>query len=167
MVGCFYIRKEVWGVEDRISDKLKADLLVFNEKIGDKNSKQLNVDQLIRVVDRLETFSGECQECEKYLSNFSNHIENLKNQYVNNMKLDFKDHQKKVNEIISHLQNQHKLISEGYYLTIYMSIGMSLGLVFGLLVGDNLALGLSFGLGIGIAIGASLDADAKKKGLTI
>ncbi len=157
----------MWEVEDKISDKLKDDLLVFNEKIGDKNSKQLNVDQLIRIVDRLETFSGDCKECEKYIRECSSHFENLKNHYVEHVEIDFKGHQKKVNELIAHLQNQHKLLSEGYYLSIYMSIGMSLGLVFGIIFSDNLALGLSFGLGIGVAIGASLDADAKKKGLTI
>ncbi|WP_342431675.1 hypothetical protein [Neobacillus sp. FSL H8-0543] len=154
-------------MENNISDKLKDDLLVLNKDIGDKNSKLLNVNQLIRVIKRLESFSGECKECEKYLIELNRHIENFKKRHGQHMKLDFKEHQKKVNEIISHFQKEHKLISDGYYLSIYISIGTSLGLVYGLLFSDNLSLGLSFGLGIGVAIGASLDADAKKKGLMI
>ena len=48
-----------------------------------------------------------------------------------------------------------------------MSIGVSLGVVFGLVLFDNIGLGMPIGIGMGVAIGAGLDADAKKKGLTI
>src|SRR5690606_1667397 len=80
-----------------------------------------------------------------------------------------KDLSSKLNEIKSYLQKQHKLIPEGFYMSVYMPLGTSLGLVFGLALFDfdNIALGLPIGLCLGIAVGTSLDADAKKKGKSI
>lgn len=154
-------------MDKKLFDRLIQDLEELSNEIGDINSKRLNITQLIRVVKRLESFSGECEECEKQLSEIGIRINVLKNKQGHLEKFELKEHQQKVNAILSHLQKKHKLVAEGTYLSIYMSIGMSLGLVFGMLIYDNLSMGLSLGMGIGVAIGAGLDANAKKKGLTI
>ncbi|MEH6996559.1 hypothetical protein V7075_28285, partial [Neobacillus drentensis] len=105
--------------------------------------------------------------CKEYLLELSRLVEELKNKHGHLEKRELTEHQQRVNNIISHLQKEHNLVTEGTYLAIYMSIGMSLGLVFGLLLLDNIAMGLPFGMIFGVAIGVTLDENAKKKGLTI
>jgi F0F1-type ATP synthase assembly protein I len=154
-------------MDKKLFDRLIQDLEELSSEIGDKNSKRLYLSQLIRIIKRLESFSGDCEECKDYLLELSRLVEELKNKQCHLEKQELKEHQQKVNKVISHLQKEHKLVTEGTYLAIYMSIGMSLGLVFGLLLLDNLAMGLPFGMIFGVAIGVTLDENAKKKGLTI
>lgn len=148
-------------------EQLMQDLELLKVKVGEKTSKQMNLELFKRMIVRLESFSNDCEQCQKYLMELTIHFEELKNKHVPLEKSYLKDLYLKKNELISHLQKQHKLITEGYYLSVYMSLGMSLGVVYGLLLSENLAMGLSLGLSLGVAIGAGLDANAKKKGLTI
>lgn len=154
-------------MDKKLFDRLIQDLEELSGEIGDKNSKRLNISQLIRIIKRLESFSEDCEECRDKLLVLSRIVEELKNKHGYLEKQELKKHQQRVNNIISHLQKEHKLVTEGTYLAIYMSIGMSLGLVFGLLLLDNFAMGLPFGVIFGVAIGVTLDENAKKKGLTI
>jgi hypothetical protein len=154
-------------MDNKLVEKLLNDLGELNERIGEKYAKQLNTKLVERVIKRLGSFSVGCKECEKHLLALDGQIEKLKGKQCQFEKVDFKEQRLQVNAVTSHLQKEHKLITEGYYMTTYMSIGMSIGLIFGLLLFDNVGLGLPFGLSIGIAIGVSMDADAKKKGMTI
>jgi predicted nuclease with TOPRIM domain len=154
-------------MENQIVSKLITDLEALNNEIGDKNAKKLHIELLERVTNRLGTFSVDCLVCEKHLFELNDQIEKLKNKHGQFEKVEFTEHQLMENKITSHLKKEHKLIPEGFYMSIYMSIGMSLGVVFGLLIFDNIALGLPLGLSFGLAIGVGLDADAKKKGLTL
>jgi hypothetical protein len=119
------------------------------------------------VIKRLGTFEHHCKECEKYLLELNAHLEKLKSKQGQFEKIDLKEHQGLVNKVISHLQREHKLVREAYYVGIFMLFGSSIGLAFGMLLFDNLALGLPIGVGVGVAIGAALDADARKKNLVI
>jgi hypothetical protein len=154
-------------MENEIVNKLMTDLKALNDEIGDKNAKQLNLKLLERVTNRLGSFSMDCLVCENHLFELNDQVEKLMNKHGQFEKLEFKEHQLMENKITSHLKKEHKLVPEGFYMNIYMSIGMSLGVVFGLLIFDNIALGLPLGLSFGLAIGVGLDADAKKKGLTL
>jgi hypothetical protein len=58
----------------------------------------------------------------------------------------FKQQRQLITYIISHLQKEHKLIAEGYYLAIFMSIGLSMGVAFGLTIFDNIGLGIPIGI---------------------
>lgn len=154
-------------MDKKLFDRLIQDLEQLSGEIGDKNSKRLNISQLIRIIKRLESFSEDCEGCRDNLLELSRLVEELKNKHGHLEKQELKEHQQKVNNIISHLQKTHKLVTEGTYLAIYMSIGMSLGLVFGLLLLDNIAMGFPLGMIFGVAFGVTLDENAKKKGLTI
>jgi hypothetical protein len=154
-------------MDNKLLEMVLNDLGNLNERIGEKSANQLNTKLLERVIKRLGFFSGGCGECEKHLLALNDQIEKLKGKRDQFEKIDLKEHRLQVNAVTSHLQKEHKLISEGYYMTLYMSMGMSIGLIFGLLLFDNVGLGLPIGLSIGIAIGVSMDAAAKKKGLTI
>jgi hypothetical protein len=148
-------------------ENLNRDLREFTDIIDSQKAKQLDLEMFNRIIKRLHSFSQECEECNIHLNDLSVHIKELKNRSAQLDDRDFKNHKTKINNIISHLQNKHHLVTEGHYLSIYMSFGMSIGLLFGMLIFDNLALGLPLGTALGIAIGSGVDADAKKKGKTL
>ena len=60
------------------------------------------------------------------------------------------------------LLKKYKMVSKGYYLTIWMPLGIAIGMPWGLLF-KNIALGLPLGIGIGLAIGGGLDRKAEKE----
>ena len=64
--------------------------------------------------------------------------------------------------IVSHMQNKHKLIVEGQYMSTYMGIGLAIGVGLGSAF-KNIATGVSIGLCIGLAVGAGIDACLQKK----
>lgn len=128
---------------------------------------KLEIDKCKRIINRLSSFSTECEVCYQHFTDLEKHVTTLKDKKSELTADDIKHHKQFVSNISSHLQKHHKLVPSGYYLGIYMSIGTSLGIVFGLVLFDNIALGLPLGIGIGVAIGSGLDADVKKKGLSL
>ena len=150
-------------------NQLLNDLEELKKHFGEKESKRLELDLLKRVVQRSAANAEQCDSCRDNLQWLQSHIQDLlaQSRQENPATINKKEHHRKIQLITSHLKDEHKLITEGYYASIYMSLGMSLGLLFGLTVMDNLALGLPLGMVIGMAIGAGLDANAKKKGNVI
>ncbi|SHF90310.1 hypothetical protein [Ornithinibacillus halophilus] len=128
---------------------------------------KLDVDRCKRVIQRLDSFSSDCEECEEHFVDLESHLMELHEKVDHLDEDDLKKHGQKLENISSHLKNQHKLVTSGYYMSIFISIGTSLGLVFGLVLFDNLALGLPIGMSVGLAIGVMLDENAKKKGMTL
>lgn len=155
------------AMETQRVDKLNAILEELRNHVDEKVVTKLELEKWSRLIQRLDSFSFNCEECNKYFADCENHFVQLLDKSAELIEDDFKQHKLKMITISSHLENRHNLVQSGHYLSIYMTIGTSLGIVFGLVIFDNLALGLSLGTGIGIAIGAGLDADAKKKGLTL
>jgi hypothetical protein len=151
------------------SQKILENLMALQSTIEPKVSKKLDLDKCERVLKRLDSFSPDCEDCSQLLIAFENHFSRLKERNTPLQKTDFTEHHHTMENFISHLQKEHKLVTEGTNQSIYMSLGLSLGVVFGLLLLESLALGISFGFsfGIAIAIGIGLDEDAKKKGRTI
>jgi hypothetical protein len=135
--------------------------------VSKKTMSKLDLDKCERIVERIGTFSASCEGCHQHLLEVKNHFTELETNVDRIEETTFKRHRQLINHIISHLQKEHKLIAEGYYLAIFMSIGMSIGVAFGLTIFDNIGLGIPIGMCFGLAIGAGLDADAKKKGNTI
>ncbi|WP_229683204.1 hypothetical protein [Virgibacillus oceani] len=154
-------------MESQRVDKLKTIL----EEIGNTADKQvvtkLEIEMCNRFIQRLSSFSSDCEVCYQHFITLENHIIQLKDKLDQLAENDFNYQKQTLATISSHLQKKHNLVSSGYYLSIYMSLGTSLGVVFGLLIFDNIGMGLPLGMGIGVAIGAGLDADAKKKGKTL
>ncbi|MFD1849431.1 hypothetical protein [Oceanobacillus bengalensis] len=154
-------------MESQRVEKLKTILEEFRNTVDEKDARKLELGKCNRIIQKLGSFSSECEECFQHFIDLENHIIQLVDKVDELIENDVKHHKQKIDNISSHLQKQHKLVTSGYYLSIYMSIGTSLGIVFGLLIFDNIGLGLPLGMGIGVAIGAGLDADAKKKGMTL
>ena len=147
-------------------ERLIQKLSELREESGDKH-KKLNLRLMERVILRLYFFSKDCKECEKHLFELNKHINKLKKKQGKFVKMDIKAHRRQLNTIISHLHKEHKLVREGYYTGIYMGLGSSFGLLFDLLKASNMGLGISTGIAIGLLIGTGLDANIKKKDLTI
>jgi hypothetical protein len=154
-------------MENKMVDKLVNELGKLKEGLGEKQVKQLNLKLLERAIIRMGSYSKDCKECEKFLTVLKDHIKNLKKKNGQFGKEDMKEHRRQLDLMISHLQKDHKLVTEGYYVSMYMMMGSGVGLVLGLITFNNPGLGLPIGLCLGLAIGAALDASAKKKGQTI
>ena len=147
-------------------DDIKTNLRKLRSNISKEQAKKLDLNKCERVVEKLDSFSTSCEECQQYLVDLKNHFIQLEAN-IDEIDQGSKQHKQVIQGIVSHLQKGHKLVPEGMYLSLYMSIGMCLGVVFGLTLLDNIALGIPIGMSIGIGLGAGLDADAKKKGNTI
>lgn len=149
-----------------ILDSIKKDLVEIENKFGEKEFKKINMEQLERIIIRLDEFSNDCKECDEYTNELSAKIKELKN-YEKLRNNNMRDYNLLVKGILSHLERVHKLVPKDHYTGSYLAIGMSIGLVIGLVIFDNIALGLPLGLSIGIAIGSAKDAEAKKNDMVI
>lgn len=154
-------------MENERVERLLKTIEEIRLSVDEKTTAKLELDKCIRIVKRLGSFSSDCEECQKHLNEFDNQLTEILERKDEPTKDDFKEHYTMKEKITSHIQKQHKLIPDGYYMGIYMSLGISIGLLFGLLVFENIAIGLPFGMVIGMVIGMGLDKDAKKKGKTI
>lgn len=152
---------------DKQVDEIKAILNRLRTTINKNLLKEINFNKCERVIEKLDFFSASCGECQQFQLDLKSHFNRLEVNMERIGDTEMKQHKRLINNTVTHLQKKHKLVSEGYYLSIFMSIGLSLGLAFGLTIFDNFGLGLPIGLSMGIAIGAGMDADAKKKGKTI
>jgi len=146
------------GITRRI-DQLK-------DTLGEKDYKKYKLDLLRCVAERIAEFSPECGQCRIFQQDISTLTQDVGNTIQTADKVRRKAHARTIDRIVDHLQKQHKLVTEGYYLGMWMGIGLALGLPTGIPLG-NISLGLPIGLCIGVAIGTSLDAKAKKEGRVI
>lgn len=132
-----------------------------------KLALKLNLSLLERLAIRTASFSNDCGECRSYLEEIGAWVSKIMDSSGQLEKQELKDYQLTLNNITAHMEKVHKLVPENHYMPLYMSMGISLGMVFGLTLMHNIGVGMCFGLAIGVAIGSGMDADAKKKGLTI
>ncbi len=137
-----------------------------------KYSKRIDKNLLVRIVLRLKSLSGGCEECAALTSKLSEYIKKHKQ---GGFQQDYAVYKRLINETTLHLNKKHGLVKEGYYIGAFMSLGISigagLGVAFGISVLGNIALGIPlgccFGLCAGLVLGSAKDAEAKKKGLII
>ena len=130
-----------------------------------KEAKRYKLDLLLRLARRVEDFSTYCGECHTFQQDITRLTEEL-----GNVSLMSKDEQKSysrtTNNIVKHLQKQHKLVNKGYYLGVGIGIGTAIGVGIGAALG-NPGIGPAIGIGIGLAIGSYLDRKAKEEGRVI
>lgn len=138
-------------------------------KASQSKKKIYDFDLAERIVLRMDSFA-ECNECRTYLNKFDSIIEEMKDDPLIKANKNYFLFQK---EVLAHLLKSHKLVTPGYYVSMYMAFGVAFGLPFGLLFSQLLGqmafmgIGLPIGIGIGLSIGSSLDSKAKKDGLVI
>lgn len=165
MLKKYYSMSKGWCI--LMENKIVENLENLKKSVDVKSTKKLNLHLSERVIERLLSFMGECEECRAALEKLNNNIEHIIAEHGQLKKADFIVHKKLVSEVISHLTKKHKLVTEGYYMNIFLLIFLGAGYIFGQIIFDNISIGMSFGLSFGIIIGSILDSSAKKKGLVI
>lgn len=159
--------EEVKVTSNHTIEELNRMLDEIGGKAGEQEAKKLDIERSKRMMNRLNSFSEECEQCAQYLTEIENKTEQLANQTGPFPEEELKAYKQSFAAIHSHLEKEHKLVAKGFYQSIYLFIGVGAGVPFGLLIFDNIGLGIAIGLSLGVAVGAGLDADAKKKGLTL
>ncbi len=154
-------------MENHRMDQLISMLKELEGIVEKETAKKLEVKKCNRIIQKLHSFITDCEICEQYFNDLESRIIRIRDKEVQLTMGEIDQLKQEIDHISTHLQEEHKLVSSGYYLSIYMTMGMSLGVVLGLLVLDNIALWLPLGFGIGITVGAAIDADAEKKGMVL
>lgn len=143
-------------------DNIFKQIQELKSTLIEKDYKKFNLNSLLFIAQRVAKFSSGCGQCML----FQGDITQLVKDVVTLSQVDDKDRRKSyfksINRLIGHLQRQHKLVTEGYYIGICMAVGSGIGVALGSAM-DNIGLGIPIGVAIGVAIGAALDAKAKKE----
>lgn len=156
---------------------------------ADSVARRLELPKIERIVARIVAFSeceGECEGeregegegedcqkcqgcagCRESVAKLTLLLQKLTEKFDQLEIADYKELRLLAQKITSHLQKEHKLISETYHTGMFMILGLSIGFIFGLTIFNNPTTGVGTGMVLGVAIGAGLDADAKKKGRVI
>ncbi|MFC1957629.1 hypothetical protein ACFLX0_02310 [Chloroflexota bacterium] len=146
------------GIEKRINQ--------LKETLGENDYKKYKLNLLLCVAQRVAEFSLECGQCQMLQQEILTLTEDVSNIVQSADKVRRKAYLKTINRMIGHLQKQHKLVTEGYYMGIGMVFSSGIGVALGVAM-PSIAIGIPIGLGIGIAVGSALDAKAKKEGRVI
>jgi len=146
-------------------DGIVKEINLHKDILSQKDQKKYKLDLLLRVAKRVDSFSSGCGQCQIFQQDISQLTQDL-GYIVHAPKERRKSYLKTINNIIKHLQKQHKLVSEGHYIGIGMAIGMGIGAALGAIL-DNPGAGTGIGTAIGLAIGGYLDNKAKKEGRVI
>jgi hypothetical protein len=135
---------------------------LLKETLDRHNYRKYKIDILQCLVNRVEQFSSGCGQCQIFEEDMTKLVQDVS--YLSQMpsKEVSKQYFKSMNSIIGHLQRQHKLVTEGYYVGIGMAIGAGIGVAIGTAMG-NVGSGIPIGVGIGMALGVALDTKAKKE----
>ncbi len=135
------------------------------DRFIEKDYKKYKLDLLLRAAKRVASFSVDCSECQNFQIEIKKLAENLGN-LIQSSKEERKSYFRTIDNVIKHLQKQHKLLFEHENLGIWFTIGIVIGVSLGNLL-DYIGAGIGFGLVIGAAIGSYLDDKAKKDGKVI
>ncbi len=147
-------------------DKTTKEINLYKDTLNKKDHKKYRLDLLQRVVKRVDGFSTTCGQCQLFQQDITGLTTELGLLTQMPRKEGVKSYLRKINDIVKHLQKQHKLVNEGQYMGIGLAIGVGIGTALGAIF-DNTGVGTGIGTAIGIAIGAYLDRKAKKEGRII
>jgi len=135
----------------------------LKSRTTEKDYKIFKLNLLLCVAQRVAEFSTGCGQCMLHQQDVATFTRDLPNLIQINDKKGRKAYHKNLNKIIGHLQKQHKLVTEGYYMSIGIAMGCGIGVPIGV-ASDNIGIGIPIGVGVGVGIGSALDAKAKKEG---
>jgi hypothetical protein len=142
-------------------DDIVKEISLRKDVLGKKGSKKYKLDLLLRIAGRVDSFLSHCGECQIFQQDITQLTQDL-GYIVQASKEKRKDYFKKIGTITKHLQKQHKLVAEGYYIGIGIAIGVAIGTAIGVAL-NNPGIGPGIGIALGLAIGAYLDNKAKKE----
>lgn len=122
------------------------------------------VDQLVRIAERLDTFGNECTTCRDYkkiLESFSGSL----SEYINSTPKMKREFEKQTDPIKKHLKIAHQIFPVYYFTSYYSFLGIVVGIAFGTFAGflfnhylNQIAiLSICIGMGIGYFLGTKKD----------
>lgn len=147
-------------------DDIKRQIILHNDTLSEKEYKKYKLRLLLCLAERVAQFSHECGQCQMFQQDISTLVQDVGNLIHLTDKQRQKVYFKSMDKITNHLQKQHKLVNEGYYMGIGIAIGSGIGVALGATL-EQFGGGIPIGVGIGLAIAAALDAKAKKEGRII
>ena len=141
------------GNSDWIANiKKQIDELILS--LSEKEYSKYKLRLLLCIAERLDEFSPICGECQIYQQDIVTLIHDIPNLINLRDKERQKSYYRTIEKISRHLQKQHKLVPEGYYIGIGMAIGSGIGVALGA-VFEQIGGGIPIGVGIGLAIGSA------------
>jgi len=152
-------------VRSKWYDGIVREINLHRDTLGKKDAKKYKLDLLTRVAKRIDSFSSECGQCQISQQEVTTLTQDL-GYLAQWSKERRRSYFKMIGTIVKHLQKQHKLVSEGYYIGIGLAIGVGIGTALGAALGSP-GIGPAIGTALGLAIGKYLDNKAKKEGRVI
>ena len=143
-------------------DDINGQITLYKDTLTEKEYKKYKLHLLSCLAERVAQFSHKCGQCQMFRQDISTLVQDVGNIIHLTDKQRQKAYFKSMDKIANHLQKQHKLVNEGYYMGIGIAIGSGLGFALGAAF-KQFGGGIPIGVGIGLAIGAALDAKAKKE----
>ncbi|MFC2032305.1 hypothetical protein ACFLUS_02915 [Chloroflexota bacterium] len=144
-------------------DGIKRQITLLKDTLSEKDYKKYKLPLMLCLAERVTQFYDECGQCQILQQDISALTQDVGNLTQLADKERQKSYFKSIDKITNHLQKQHKLVNEGYYMGIGIAIGSGIGVALGVAL-EQIGGGIPIGVGIGLAIGAALDAKAKKEG---
>ena len=144
-------------------DDIKKQISLYKDTLSEKDYKKCKLHLLLCLAERVAQFSPECGQCQMFQQDIATLAQDVGNLIHLADKPGQKSYFRSMDKISNHLQKQHKLVNEGYYMGIGIAIGSGIGVALGAAL-EQFGGGIPIGVGIGLAIGAALDAKAKKEG---
>jgi len=135
----------------------------LSNTLSGKDYRKYKLDLLLCIAQRVDGFFSECPQCQAFRQDITTLTQDAGNVVQIADRESRKAYFKAINSIIGHLQRQHKLVTEGYYMGICMALGAGLGVALGTAM-DYIGSGIPIGVGVGVVIGVALDTKAKKEG---
>ena len=142
---------------------IKKQLNLLKDTLSDRDYKKYKLRLLLCLAERVTQYFDECGQCQVFQKDISALIQDVGNLVQLSDKQRQKSYFKSMDNITNHLEKQHKLVNEGYYMAICIAIGTALGVGLGTAF-EQIGGGIPIGVGTGVAIGAALEAKAKKEG---
>jgi thiamine pyrophosphate-dependent acetolactate synthase large subunit-like protein len=138
------------------------------DMLSPKDAKKYKLDLLLRIVGRVEEFTSMCGECQLSQQEITTLSQDLG--YLLQMPKPNKEARKRyfkaIDNIVKHLQKEHKLVTEGQNKGKWILAGMAISAAIGAVL-DQPGIGTVIGFAIGIAIGSYMDKKAKEEGRVI
>jgi hypothetical protein len=162
------------GVAKKIKD-LKENLPPMDSAwykfVSSTSTPTTRLDPLLSAAQRIDQFSPDCTQCQMFRDDINTLMRNAPDAAQHSdkelVRSFLNDVDRIVVKITSHLRKEHKLVTSGYYKSLFGVLGYIIGIVcqyvFGYVFRSYFFLWPYVGIGLGLVIGAFLDAKAKRE----
>ncbi len=150
-------------------NKITENINSEKEKLHRRDQRYFQVDQIIRIAERLNNNEDDCIECRKHKIVMEDISLNLAN-YITTSPAKKREFEKKTDAIKNHLKLAHNIFPVYYYVGYFSFVGLASGIIIGLLLGfafpnyfyQSLVFFLSIGLIAGYYSGNSKDNKVRR-----